>query len=117
MPDVMTKYVTAEILRYLGAKIGLVTTTVVMALCADFADYWEAAVTDMTNNNSKPTIEHCKLSTEHCPKAPNAPRPYWGPTTAIYRDSTDELRFPCSRNCPLLSLPLSLLCHCNGNFL
>ena len=61
MPDVMTKYVAAEILRYLGAKIGLVATTVVMALCADFADYWETEETDVTNNNnSKPTVEHCK---------------------------------------------------------
>ena len=84
MPDVMTKYVTAEILRYLGAKIGLVTTTVVLSLCADFADFcdYEDKVTDVTdNNNSKPTIEHCKLSTVHCPqnpKANTAPRPYTG---------------------------------------
>ena len=46
MPDVMTKYVTAEILRYLGAKIGLVTTTVVLSLCADFDADWETEATD-----------------------------------------------------------------------
>ena len=87
MPDVMTKYVTAEILRYLGAKIGLVTTTV-MALCADFADYWETEATDVTNNNnSKPTIEHCKQSIVYCPKVQNAPRPYARPQSLPYAET------------------------------
>jgi hypothetical protein len=78
MPDVMTKYVTAEILRYLGAKIGLITTAVVLSLCADFEDYKGATEeTDVTdnNNNIKPTIEHCKLSntvTKQLPKRPYA---------------------------------------------
>jgi hypothetical protein len=61
MPDVMTKYVAAEILRYLGAKIGLVKTTVVLSLCADFDVDRETEATDETdnnNNNSKLTNEH-----------------------------------------------------------
>jgi hypothetical protein len=106
MPDVMTKYATAEILRYLGVTIGLVTTTVVMALCADFDDYYEAEVTDVTNNNSsKPTTEHCKQSTEHCPKAPNAPRPYTGAQPLPYDETVENHCFlrvqavHCSSHC------------------
>ena len=63
MPDVVTKYVIAEILRYLGAKIGLVTTTV-LSLCADFEADWATEAIDETdnnnnnNNNSNPTNEH-----------------------------------------------------------
>ena len=109
MPDVMTKYATAEILRYLGVTIGLVTTTVVMALCADFDDYYEAEVTDVTNNNnSKPTIEHCKQSTEHCPKAPNAPRPYTGAQPLPYDETIASSVFKLS-TAPLTVKPLQWL--------
>ena len=99
----MTKYVTGEIMRHLGAKIGLVTTSVVMALRADFADYWEAEVTDVTNNNSKPTIEHCKLSSEHCPKAPDAPRPYIGAQPLPSDETLEAHCFPHVQavHCPL----------------
>jgi hypothetical protein len=69
MPDILTKYVTAEILRYLGAKVGLVTTTVVIGFCSD---YYLTDATDDNNNSMKPTIEHCKRSTVHCPNAPNS---------------------------------------------
>ena len=94
MPDVMTKYVTAEILRYFGARIGLVTTTVVLSLCADFADYWGTEATDVTdNNNSKPTIEQCKLSTVNCPKAP---RPHTEAKPLPYTE-TVETKAHCPR--------------------
>ena len=64
-PDILTKYVTAETLRYLATKIGLIRTTVTLSLCCDFKDISLFKKTDESNQHNcklKPTIKLTETS-------------------------------------------------------